>query len=37
MRSKITAHVIVKNEEYFVFEAIRSAIEYVDRMIIFDT
>ncbi|OGH68379.1 MAG: hypothetical protein A3I29_04135 [Candidatus Magasanikbacteria bacterium RIFCSPLOWO2_02_FULL_44_11] len=33
----ITAHCIVKNEENFVHYTIASVIEYVDRIIIFDT
>lgn len=37
MKNTITAHVMVKNEEFFIFEAIRSVIEHVDKMIIFDT
>lgn len=34
---KITAHVIVKNEDKYVWFAIMSVIDYVDYMIIFDT
>lgn len=33
----ITAHVIVKNEEQWIWYAINSVIEYVDKIIIFDT
>ncbi len=33
----LTAHCLVKNEENFVGFAIRSVIDYVDQMIVFDT
>jgi glycosyltransferase involved in cell wall biosynthesis len=33
----ITAHVIVKNEEKWIWYSIMSVINYVDKMIIFDT
>lgn len=33
----ITAHCLVKNEENFVWYAIKSVIDFVDRIIIFDT
>lgn len=34
---KITAHVLLKNEENFVWYSIMSVINYVDRIIIYDT
>lgn len=33
----VTAHTIVRNDDIFVGYAIQSAIEYVDRVIVFDT
>ncbi len=33
----ITAHCLVKNEENFVFYAIKSVIDFVDSIIVFDT
>ncbi len=36
-RTSLTAHCLVKNEENFVGFAIRSVIDYVDQMIVFDT
>lgn len=36
MHRTLTAHMIVKNEDKWVWFAIMSVIEYVDRMIIFD-
>jgi glycosyltransferase involved in cell wall biosynthesis len=35
--SRITAHVIVRNDEAFVGYAIRSVIDYVDTVLVFDT
>ncbi|MBQ9205343.1 MAG: glycosyltransferase family 2 protein [Treponema sp.] len=37
MKKTITAHTLVKNEDRFVWFAIMSVIDYVDKMIIFDT
>lgn len=37
MRPKITTHTIVKNEDRGIWYAIRSVIDHVDRMIIYDT
>ena len=37
MGQTLTAHTIVKNEENFVEYAIRSVINYVDKIIIYDT
>lgn len=37
MKKTITAHMIVKNEERWVWYSIMSVIDYVDKMIIFDT
>ncbi|AEE17294.1 glycosyltransferase [Treponema brennaborense] len=37
MRRTITAHTMVKNEDRFIWFAIMSVIDYVDKMIIFDT
>lgn len=34
---KITAHVLIKNEENFIWFAIMSVIDYVDKILIFDT
>jgi glycosyltransferase involved in cell wall biosynthesis len=34
---KITAHVLLKNEENFVWYAIMSVIDYVDNILIYDT
>lgn len=34
---KITAHVIVKNEENFIWYALNSVIEHVERIIVWDT
>lgn len=34
---KITAHVLIKNEENFVWYAIMSVINYVDNVLIYDT
>jgi len=36
-KSSITAHMIVKNEDRFVWYAIASVLPYVERFIIFDT
>lgn len=36
-RPSVTAHCIVKNEEVFVGYAIRSVVDYVDSVIVFDT
>lgn len=36
-RPTITAHCLVKNEEYYIKYAILSVLPYVDKMIIFDT
>ncbi|OGH88673.1 MAG: hypothetical protein A3J93_01085 [Candidatus Magasanikbacteria bacterium RIFOXYC2_FULL_42_28] len=36
-RQTITAHCIIKNEENFVGFAIRSVIDYVDKVLVFDT
>ncbi len=36
-RKTITAHCIIKNEENFVGFAIRSVIDYVEKVLIFDT
>lgn len=33
----VTAHVLVKNEENYIWYAINSVLPYVDKMIIFDT
>lgn len=35
--AKLTAHTIVKNEEQWVWYAIMSVIQFVDKLIIFDT
>lgn len=35
--SNITAHMLVRNEERFVWFAIKSIVDYVDRIIIYDT
>lgn len=35
--SKITTHCLVKNEENFIWYAIKSVIDYVDQIFIFDT
>ena len=37
MRKTITVHTLVKNEDRFIWFAIMSVINYVDKMIIFDT
>lgn len=37
MKKTITAHVLIKNEDRFIWYAIMSVINYVDKMIIFDT
>lgn len=37
MKKTITAHTLVKNEDRFIWFAIMSVIDYVDKMIIFDT
>lgn len=37
MDNRITAHVLVKNEDRFIWFAIMSVIDHVDHMIIFDT
>ena len=34
---QITAHCLIKNEENFITYSIRSVIDYVDKIIIFDT
>jgi len=34
---QINAHILVKNEENFIWFAIRSVIDYVDQMLIYDT
>jgi glycosyltransferase involved in cell wall biosynthesis len=36
-KSQITAHMVVKNEDRFVYFAIKSVLPYVDRFLIFDT
>ena len=35
--SAITAHCLVKNEENFVGYAIKSVVDFVDKVIVFDT
>lgn len=35
--SSITAHCLVKNEENFIYYAVKSVINFVDKVIIFDT
>lgn len=37
MSSKLTAHMIVKNEEQWIWYAIQSVLPFVERMIIYDT
>jgi glycosyltransferase involved in cell wall biosynthesis len=37
MKTKIVGHMIVKNEERFVWYAINSVLPYLDHLIIFDT
>lgn len=37
LKPKVTAHCLVKNEEVFVGYAIRSVIDFVDRILVFDT
>lgn len=37
MKRSITAHVMVKNEDRFIWFSIMSVIDYVDKMIIYDT
>lgn len=37
MKNPITAHMLVKNEDQFIWYAIASILPYVDRLIIFDT
>lgn len=37
MKRTITAHTLIKNEDKYVWFAIMSVIDYVDKMIIFDT
>ncbi len=37
MKNGITAHIIVKNEEKWIWYSIMSIIDYVDKVIIFDT
>ncbi|EKE06856.1 MAG: hypothetical protein ACD_18C00254G0001 [uncultured bacterium] len=37
MKKTITAHCIVKNEENFIFYAIKSVVDFVDKIIVFDT
>lgn len=36
-KEKITAHMVVKNEDRFIYYAISSVLPYVDRFLIFDT
>ena len=33
----ITAHCLIKNEENFVWYAIKSVVDFVDKIIVFDT
>lgn len=35
--NSVTAHCLVKNEENFIYYAVKSVINYVDKVIIFDT
>ena len=37
MKINLTAHVLVKNEENFIWFAIKSVISFVDKIIIYDT
>lgn len=37
MNNSVTAHMIVKNEDQFIWYAISSVLPYVDKFIIFDT
>ncbi len=34
---KITVHMIVKNEDRFIWYAIKSVLDYIDKLLIFDT
>ena len=36
-RSNITVHMIVKNEDRFIWYAIQSVVDFVDKLIIYDT
>ncbi len=37
MKSHLTAHMIVRNEEQWIWYAIMSVLDYVDRILIYDT
>lgn len=37
MKRTVTAHTLIKNEDKYIWFAVMSVIDYVDRMIIFDT
>lgn len=37
INNNLTAHMIVKNEDIFIWYAVNSVLPYVDKMIIFDT
>jgi len=37
MKDAITAHMIVKNEEQWVWYALQSILPYVDKVIVYDT
>ena len=37
MKKTITVHTIIKNEENFIWYAIKSVVDFVDKIIIFDT
>lgn len=37
MKNSITAHCLIKNEENFIWYAVKSVIDFVDKLIIFDT
>jgi glycosyltransferase involved in cell wall biosynthesis len=34
---QLTVHCLIKNEENFIFYAIKSVVDFVDKIIIFDT
>ena len=37
MRKTVTAHMVVMNEEKWIWFAIKSVVDYMDRLIIYDT
>lgn len=37
MKSQVTAHMVVRNEEQWVWYAINSVIDFVDRLLVYDT